>query len=183
MTSVDHALLVAVLAAAIIVVMATIIVLARRRWAPAQRTYLIASDTGVVPPTLLRDWEHGLVGRPDYLVCQYDEATRHRRYVPREVKPNRTSRQLYESDELQLVAYLLCVRATYGAEAADYGVVEYKTTAFRVELTAERVARCLRAVEGIRAGRRAAHVRRSHSARPRCIACGVREACGAERLA
>jgi hypothetical protein len=75
MTSVDRVILVVTLLVAIVAVLATIVVLARRRWAPVE-AYLVASDTGVVPPTVLLDTEHGLTGRPDYLVCQYDVTTR-----------------------------------------------------------------------------------------------------------
>jgi CRISPR/Cas system-associated exonuclease Cas4 (RecB family) len=102
--------------------------------------------------------------------------------VPIEVKPSRRSRRLYESDAVQLGAYLVALRATYGERAARHGEVRYASASFRVELTGALEARVREVIAAVRAGRSASVVHRSHEVPARCANCPVRERCD-ERLA
>lgn len=121
---------------------------------------------------VLADDTHRLRGRPDYLL-------RHQKgLIPVELKPLRTSKTLYESDRLQIVTYLMLVRAANPGASVPYGVVRYKETTFRVYLTEELEARCLAAAEKIRAARQAAVVHRTHNVPAKCRACAHRAACG-----
>ena len=141
---------------------------------------VVASDTGAAPGVLLRDPALGLRGRPDYLV---EERTGEGTVlVPIEVKPTRRSDRLYEGDAVQLGAYLIALRATYGERAARHGEVRYAARTFRVELTSALEGRVRAIVAAVRAGRSAAVVHRSHDMVARCVRCPVRESCD-ERLA
>lgn len=136
---------------------------------------IVASDTGVVPPQVLRDSRLGLYGKPDYLLAQGtgDE----RRLIPMELKPRRKATRLYESDEIQLGVYLLTTRATYGQQAAGFGFVRYAATTFRVELTAALERRIVEVATAIRVGRHAPVVHRSHEVPARCAGCAMRQNC------
>lgn len=134
---------------------------------------VIATDAGYLPPETLRDPTLRIRGRPDYLVRDRATGT----VYPIEVKPTRDAAELYESDALQLAAYMLLTEKRYGAEFAGYGVVRYRSSEFRVPLTAELRRRCAGAAEAIRAARRATAIHRSHELRAKCWACGVRSVC------
>jgi CRISPR/Cas system-associated exonuclease Cas4 (RecB family) len=84
---------------------------------------------------------------------------------------------LYESDALQLGAYMLLAESRYGSAFAGYGVVRYHSSEFRVPLTAELRRKCITAAEAIRGARGAAVMHRSHEVRAKCWACGVRRVC------
>ena len=137
---------------------------------------IIGSDVGVAGIAalpLLEDPVTRIRGRPDYLVRE-----RRRRFVyPIELKPTRTSATLYDSDVLQLAAYMLLTEAQYGAQFAGYGIVRYRSTEFRVAFTPELRRRCVVAADGVRAARAAADVHRSHEVAAKCGACAVRGAC------
>ena len=139
-------------------------------------TEVVSSDTGAARSVLLRDPELGLRGRPDYVLEERgpDSALR---LVAMEVKPSRRSARLYESDELQLGAYMIALRSTHGDRAASHGYVRYAERSFRVELTPRLEARVREIVAAVRAGRRAAVVHRSHDVPARCASCPVRERC------
>jgi CRISPR/Cas system-associated exonuclease Cas4 (RecB family) len=136
---------------------------------------VVASDTGVEASILLRDPQLGLRGRPDYLL--EFEVAGHPLYVPLELKPGRRSRRIYESDALQVAAYLMALRATAKDAAATFGYLRYGTGTFKVGLTRELEERVRAIVDAIRAGRSAATVNRSHSIVQRCVNCSVREHC------
>jgi len=136
---------------------------------------VVASDTGIAPPQTLHDPANGLRGRPDYLLAQqFGHAVR---VVPVEIKPQRRSRWLYESDAVQLGVYLLAARATYGVRAAPFGYVRYARTEFRVELTPRLEQRVLKIAREIRANRRATVVHRNHAIPARCAGCAMRNHC------
>jgi CRISPR/Cas system-associated exonuclease Cas4 (RecB family) len=116
-----------------------------------------------------------LRGKPDYLLPTRIDG--HERLVPVEVKPSRRSRRLYDSDRMQLGAYLLALRATAREEAATFGVVRYATESFHVELTAELEADVRSIVLAIRTGRALSRMHRSHHSVARCRSCAVRHAC------
>ena len=136
---------------------------------------IVASDTGVEAPILLRDPRLGLRGRPDYLL-QLEVAGRPL-FVPLELKPGRRSRRIYESDDLQVAAYLIALRATAKDSAATFGYLRYATGTFKVGLTKELEKRVHSIVQAIRAGRNVATIHRSHPIVQRCVSCSVREHC------
>lgn len=136
---------------------------------------VVASDTGLAPPQTLYDLANGLLGRPGYLLAQQFGGAL--RIVALELKPQRHSRWLYESDAVQLGVYLLAARATYGVRAAPFGYVRYARAAFRVELTQNLEQRVLQVAAAIRAGREARVVHRSHAIPARCAGCPVRCQC------
>jgi CRISPR/Cas system-associated exonuclease Cas4 (RecB family) len=136
---------------------------------------VIASDTGVEASILLRDPQLRLRGRPDYLL--EFEVAGHPLFVPLELKLGRRSRRIYESDALQLAAYLIALRATTKDAAATFGYLRYATGTFKVGLTSELERRVNAIVQAIRAGRSAATVSRSHSIVQRCVNCSVRAHC------
>lgn len=140
---------------------------------------VVGSDTGAAPGMLIREPTLGLRGRPDY-VLEYG-APNERRLYPLEVKPTRRSHRVYESDELQVGAYLIALRGTAGARAGSTGYLRYATGTFRVDLSPDLERRVRETVALIRRGRRAAVVHRTHGVRARCASCPVRYHCD-ERL-
>jgi CRISPR/Cas system-associated exonuclease Cas4 (RecB family) len=136
---------------------------------------IVASDTGVEPAALLRDPGLGLCGRPDYLI-QFEAAGRVL-FVPVELKPGRRSRRVFESDALQLAAYLIALRGTVKDAASSFGYLRYAKTTFKVGLTRELENRVYEIVQAIRNDRGATTVHRSHAIVQRCVGCAVREHC------
>lgn len=134
---------------------------------------LIASDVGIEVPDTLVDPALRLRGRPDYLVRERGRG----RIYPVEVKPTRASQTLYESDALQLAAYMMLTEVVHGTAFAGYGLVRYRSVEFRVPLDADLRGRCLAAAAGVRAARAATAVHRSHNVAVKCRACAVRFAC------
>ena len=143
--------------------------------ADSSEAAIVASDTGVLVPITLRDPMLGIRGKPDYLVRTM-LAGRHR-LVPVEVKPTRRSLRLYESDRIQLGAYLVALRSTMGLSAATFGVVQYAGTSFHVALTRGLEADLRRVVLAMRAGRSVTQMSRSHDSAARCRSCAVRFSC------
>jgi CRISPR/Cas system-associated exonuclease Cas4 (RecB family) len=139
------------------------------------RTVIVASDTGVVPPVVLRNPNLGLRGKPDYVLEEH--IGDRRALVPFELKPTRQGRRVFESDAVQLGAYLLLLRAVYQHRAAPFGYVRYSTGTFRIDLTSALERRVRETVTAIRAGRRARVVHRSHSIPARCANCAMRPHC------
>lgn len=136
---------------------------------------VVASDTGVLAPVLLRDSVLGIRGVPDYIVEMVLDG--HRRLVPVEVKPTRRSKRLYDSDRVQVGAYLLGLRATVGDRAAHVGYVRYSSESFPVVLTPELEADVRQIVAAIRLSRDSLSIHRSHGSRARCRGCAVRMHC------
>ena len=136
---------------------------------------IVASDTGVEPAALLRDPALGLRGRPDYLF--QSEVAGRALFVPLEIKPGRRSRRMYESDAVQLAAYLIALRGTVKDAAAPFGYLQYAKRTFKVGLTRELENRVRAIVRAIRDGRGAAIMHRSHAIVQRCVGCSVREHC------
>lgn len=139
---------------------------------------ILASDTGQNRVELIRDSETGLLGQPDFLIEERVGLLRRKKVVPVEVKPSRASDQLYDSDKMQAVVYMLLVQAKYGNRFAGYSYVRYKEHTFRVELTDLMKRKCLMYANGVREARQSQNVHRSHEQAGRCRACSVREACG-----
>ena len=91
--------------------------------------------------------------------------------------PRQPSNPCYESDALQVAAYLIALRATAKDATATFGYLRYATGTFRVGLTRELEERIHAIVDAIRAGRSAATINRSHSIVQRCVNCSVRAHC------
>lgn len=138
------------------------------------RATIVASDTGAGVPTTIRDPALGLRGRPDYLL---EERNRHHRLIPVELKPNRRSARLYESDRIQLAAYLVALHGSLPDQAAEYGYVRYASGTFRVDLSRDLETRVETIVSAIRAGRESQVVHRSHANPALCARCALRGSC------
>jgi CRISPR-associated exonuclease Cas4 len=138
-------------------------------------TAIVASDTGVVPALVLRDPSMGLRGKPDYVLEQ--EVEDRRALVPLELKPARRGGRVYESDAVQVGAYVLLLRAVYGDRAARFGYVRYSAGTFRIELTADLERRVRGIVAAIRSARQAAVIHRSHAVPAKCANCAMRPHC------
>lgn len=136
---------------------------------------IVASDTGVVPAIVLRDPSMGLRGKPDYVLEQNIDGRRV--LAALELKPTRRARRVYESDAVQVGAYMLLLRAVYGDRAARFGYVRYSTGAFRIELTSELERRVRGIVSAVRGAKQAAVVHRSHAVPARCRNCAMRTHC------
>jgi len=136
---------------------------------------VVASDVGSGPSLLLRDDNLGICGKPDYLL----DMTRggERILVPLEVKPSRRIQRLYDSDRVQIGAYLIALRATVDERASRIGYVRYQDRTFEVALTPDLESEVRRIVAEIRRGRTADVIHRSHRIPARCRACPVRHAC------
>jgi CRISPR-associated exonuclease Cas4 len=165
----------ALLVAAVAALLA-ITLFAAARWIAADTglaagARVISTDVGPDPGTMLTDLTLGLRGRPDYLVRESAGL------VPIEIKPMRGATMLYESDRVQIGAYLLLVRATYPTLFAGYGRVRYRETSFVVPLTPELESLCARTAALVRAARLASDVHRTHTLAAKCRTCAVRPAC------
>jgi CRISPR-associated exonuclease Cas4 len=132
---------------------------------------VISTDVGPEPGTLFADPALGIRGRPDYLVREAAGL------VPIEIKPMRRATMLYESDRVQIGAYLLLVRANYPHAFAGYGRVRYRETAFVVHLTPELEALCVATAAAVRAARVAIDVHRTHDVPAKCRTCAMRPVC------
>jgi len=134
---------------------------------------VIASDVGTGSTLILRDDELGLCGKPDYLLL----STENDQLVPLEVKPKRRGARLYDSDRIQIGAYLLGLRATVDDRASRTGYVRYQTGTFEVDLTPDLEREIRQLIAALRRARHAAVIGRSHSSPARCRACPVRQHC------
>jgi hypothetical protein len=136
---------------------------------------VVSSDVGLGAPFLLRNEELGLCGKPDYLI---ESRTSDRPLlVPVEVKPSRRSERLYESDRVQIGAYLIALRATVNGRASPTGYVRYQSRTFEVALTPDLENEITHLVADVRRGRTLPVLHRSHNIAGRCRACPVRPHC------
>jgi hypothetical protein len=85
---------------------------------------VVGSDTGAASGMLVREPKLGLRGRPDY-VFEPGAPNERRLYplearlYPLEARPTRRGHRVYESDELQVGAYLLALRGAGGPRGND----------------------------------------------------------------
>lgn len=155
-----------------------------------QRTYqtsglpigeVIYSDTGAWQPVAkaLINREHGLIGKPDYLV---QVAEKGRSFtIPVEVKSAKRPPAPHTGHLLQLGAYCLLVEATY-QQTPPYGLLHYADATLRIPFTAELRREVLAVAEVIRRDQQAVDVKRSHNESQRCRACGYQHQCGEQQL-
>ena len=116
-----------------------------------------------------------LRGRPD-LVLRQGSAL-----IPVEVKTGRTPREPHRGHVLQLLAYCLLVEEHHGVRP-PFGLIRYPEQEFRIAYDDRREHELRATVAMIaREKARAAEQHRSHTAPPRCAACGFRAHCD-ERL-
>jgi CRISPR-associated exonuclease Cas4 len=152
----------------------TLLWLARQSRARAglPRGRVVAADVGswqrLDRPLFSR--QHGLTGRPDYLVA--DGAA----LVPVEVKSAAAPSRPYDSHVLQLAAYCLLVAETSGRRP-PYGILRYADSTMEIPYTRDLERRVLAVLAAMRDDLVAGEVGRSHHDPRRCAACGFRERC------
>jgi CRISPR/Cas system-associated exonuclease Cas4 (RecB family) len=164
------------IAVAILAAVAAVVLFLAAHWVAADTgltagARVVSTDVGTEPATMLTDDALGIRGRPDYLVREAAGL------VPIEIKPMRKARTLYESDRVQIGAYLLLVRAAHPDTFAGYGRVRYRQATFVVPLTPELEALCAATASAVRVARRARDVHRTHAIAAKCRACAMRPAC------
>lgn len=142
---------------------------------------VIYSDTGAwqLVEKALINREHGLIGKPDYLVQVTEKGRTFT--IPIEVKSAKQPRLPHTGHLLQLGAYCLLVEAAY-QRTPPYGLLHYADATLRIPFTAELRQEVLAVAEAIRRDQQAADVKRSHQEAPRCRACGYQQRCGEQRL-
>ena len=172
-------ILLAIAAALVAVSIPVVVAMLRRRtgfaFSANAQSAVIASDVGAQLSILLRDPILGICGKPDYLI--ESNVGGRRLLVPLEVKPTRRSRRLYDSDRVQVGAYLLALRGTFPDRASALGYVRYAEQTFAVRLTPELEREIVRITAAVRQGRRAHVLHRSHNISARCRACPMRQHC------
>ena len=144
--------------------------LAKRTGIPDGR--IIYSDPGVWKKALkpLYDAGIGLTGRPDYLIKKGNQI------IPVEVKSSWAPRSPYDSHILQLAAYCVLVKSTYG-QCPPYGLLRYKNRTFKVKFTSDLEERALEIIDIIRMQKNKEDIPRSHNQPNRCARCGYRNSC------
>jgi CRISPR/Cas system-associated exonuclease Cas4 (RecB family) len=159
--------------------MAIALVVLRRRtgfvFGPSGESVVVASDVGTHGSLLIREERLGICGKPDYLL-ETDIGAR-QLLVLLEVKPTRRSRRLYDSDRVQIVAYLMALRSTFPDRASRVGKVRYAQQTFDVALTPALEREVEQLAGALRQGRHAPVVHRSHNIAARCRGCPVRQHC------
>lgn len=140
---------------------------------------VVYTDTGaweaVAAPLVSR--RYGLVGKPDYLVRV--QAQGRAMLVPVEVKSRRKPAAAPDYHILQLATYCLLVEDVHKVRPT-YGLLHYADATLQIPYTDDLRRAVLAAAEGIRRGRRAGDVARSHDDPQRCRGCGYAHACGDE---
>lgn len=142
---------------------------------------VIYSDTGAwqqVEKALINR-EHGLIGKPDYLVRVTEKGRVFT--IPVEVKSAKRPATPHTGHLLQLGAYCLLVEAAY-QRTPPYGLLHYADATLRIPFTAELRHEVLTITEAIRRDQQATNVQRSHDESRRCRACGYQYRCGEQRL-
>lgn len=142
---------------------------------------LIYSDTGAwqqVEKALINR-EHGLVGKPDYLVQVKEKGRTFT--IPVEVKSAKRLATPHTGHLLQLGAYCLLVEAAY-QRTPPYGLLNYADATLRIPFTDELRQEVLAVAEMIRRDQQEADVKRSHDEIQRCRACGYQHRCGDQQI-
>ncbi len=134
---------------------------------------VVSSDTGTgnaleIP---LFSGEHGLTGKPDYLIEDGG------RFIPVEVKSSAGPADgPYDSHVYQLAAYCLLVEESYGVRPS-HGLIRYRDRTYAVDYTSELESRLLALLGEMRQALESNRANRSHESHRRCRACGYRGAC------
>lgn len=124
--------------------------------------------------TLLRSDEHGIQGKPDYIV------EKNGNYIPVEKKTGRTPKGPLFSHIIQLVAYCMLVEEAFGK--VDHGLLEYDERRYFIDYSKNLKKTVIKLRENLLKdlGRGEAH--RNHERKGKCINCSRRDICP-ERLA
>jgi len=145
-----------------------------RERAPLPPGKVVYSDTDQQrhPARTLISRQHGLKGRPDYLIGTAEGI------VPVEIKSTSFphSGRPYEAHVMQLACYCLLCEDTMDAHV-PYGLIRYCDGEARVEYTPELRVRLLLLLEEIRRARVLPILHRNHSQSRRCAGCGFRDIC------
>lgn len=112
-----------------------------------------------------------LVGRPDYLVRQYDGAV-----IPVELKSGSAPDEPHEGHVFQLAAYCLLVDDLYQIRP-EYGILQYRDRAFAVEYSSELEEELLDLIADMRGDMFELDLDRDHHNVGRCRGCGFRQSC------
>lgn len=132
-----------------------------------------SSDTGAgnrleIP---LYSSDHGLTGRPDYLIEDRGG------FIPVEIKSSAAPASgPFDSHVYQLAAYCLLVEQSYGVRPT-HGLIRYRDKTYAVDYTPGLEADLLALLNEMRESFGAKAVDRSHDTRQRCRGCGYRGAC------
>lgn len=173
-------LIISVLALLIIVLLASALIVRSAALGVRARTALPAgkilySDTirEERSSETLISWQHGLKGRPDYLV----ETTEG--IVPIEIKSTFLPRsgRPYDSHVMQLACYCLLCEEAMNARV-PFGLIRYRNGEVRVEYTPKLRARLLSLLAEMRKVQSLRIVHRNHSQPRRCAGCGFKDLCG-----
>ena len=142
---------------------------------------LIYSDTGAwqTVEKALINRQHGLVGKPDYLVQVTEKGQSFT--IPIEVKSAKRPSTPQAGHLLQLGAYCLLVEAVY-QRTPPYGILHYADATLRIPFDTQLRTAVLAAAELIRHDQQASQVKRSHDEPNRCRVCGYQQQCGDQRL-
>jgi CRISPR-associated exonuclease Cas4 len=123
--------------------------------------------------------QHGLIGKPDYLVQVTEKGRTFT--IPVEVKSAKRPVAPHAGHILQLGAYCLLVEEAY-QRTPPYGLLHYADATFRIPFTTELRQEVMRAAEALRRDQQASQVLRSHKDVGRCRACGYQHGCGDQQL-
>lgn len=116
-----------------------------------------------------------LVGKPDYLIQEDNGAI-----VPVEIKSGNAPAEPHEGHVLQLAAYCVLVMENYQVRP-QYGIIQYKDTAFAVDFTPDLEEDLYDLLAEMRETMFVEEADRDHNDWQRCRRCGLRSAC-AQRL-
>ena len=114
------------------------------------------------------------MGKPDYLVKVPVQGRI--QLIPVEVKSRRQPGATPDYHILQLATYCLLVEDVHKVRP-DYGLLHYADATVQIPFTDDLRRAVLTAAEGIRRGRTAGDVARSHTDPHRCRGCGYAHAC------
>ncbi len=126
-------------------------------------------------PELLSSEEHGLTGRPDFILQDDGHV------IPVEVKMGRRPRGPLFSHILQLAAYCLLVEEETG-QRPPYGLLRYGDAVHEIEYSDDLRNLLLSKLEEMRTIAKTGEAHRNHNRRGKCVSCSRRHAC-AEKLA
>ena len=119
--------------------------------------------------------EHGISGRPDYVVKIGDEV------IPVEAKKGRTPQGPLFSHIIQVATYCLLLEETTGT-APPYGLIKYPDHEFQIDYNEDVKKMLLDKVREMRGALVSGDVHRNHNRPGKCRSCSRRSVCP-ERLA
>jgi CRISPR-associated exonuclease Cas4 len=112
-----------------------------------------------------------LVGKPDFLVEQYDGTI-----IPVEVKSGNAPADLYSNHIMQLGAYCILVDEVYGIRPT-HGILQYRDRAFAVDFTIELEDEIYDVIDLMRDEMFEPELSRDHEDRFRCAGCSMHYIC------